>query len=118
VHVPLLPATRGLLGAEQFGLMKETAIVINTSRGPLIDEAALAEALKSGQIACAGLDVYANEPLEAESELRKLENVTLTDHAGWYSEESVVELKTKAALNVAEVLHGKPAPYPVNLCSG
>ena len=115
LHAPLLPETTGMISEQQFAMMKDTAIVINTSRGPLIDEAALAEALKSGQMGCAGLDVYAGEPLQAESELRNLENVTLTDHAGWYSEESVVELKTKAARNVAEVLQGHPAPYPVNL---
>ncbi len=109
IHVPLLPSTRGLIGAGEFELMKATAIVVNTSRGPLIDEKALVDALKSGRIACAGLDVFATEPLEAGSELRKLDNVTLTDHAGWYSVESMVELKTKAAQNIADTLiDGKP----------
>lgn len=115
VHAPLLPATRGLIGPAQFDLMKPTAAVINTSRGPLIDEDALVAALKDGKIACAALDVFCSEPLDADSELRKLENVTLTDHASWYSEESMVELKTKAARNVVDALtKGRPT-YPVKL---
>jgi len=115
IHAPLLPATKGLISRRQLALMKNTAIIINTSRGPLIDQDALIDALKHGKIACAGLDVFENEPLEAESELRKLDNVTLTDHAGWYSEESIVELKTKAAQNIADTLiKGRPA-YAVEL---
>jgi D-3-phosphoglycerate dehydrogenase len=115
VHAPLLPATRGMIGTRQFGLMKSTAILVNTSRGPLIDQQALAEALKGGQIACAGIDVFAREPLEADSELRTLDNITMTDHAGWYSEEAMAELKTKTAQNVAATLvHGTPT-YPVTL---
>lgn len=109
LHAPLLPSTTGLIGAEQFELMKETVIVVNTSRGPLIDTKALIEALKNKKIGCAGLDVFDNEPLEADSELRALDNVTLTDHNGWFSEESIVELKTKAAQNIADAfLNGKP----------
>ena len=115
IHAPLNDATRGLVGAEQFALMKPTAVLVNTSRGPLVDEAALVEALKAGKIACAGLDVFAAEPLPADSKLRSLDNVTLTDHAGWYSVESMAELKTKAARNVADALtKGKPT-YPVKI---
>jgi D-3-phosphoglycerate dehydrogenase len=109
LHAPVLPATRGMMGAAQFALMKKTAILINTARGALIDEKALSAALKNGQIACAGLDVFEKEPLPADSELRKLDNVTLTDHAGWYSKEAMVELKTKAARNIVDTLkNGKP----------
>jgi len=115
VHAPLLPATTGLIGMKQFELTKPTAMLVNTSRGPLVDEAALVEALKSGKIACAGLDVFATEPLDEASELRNLENVTLTDHAGWYSVESMVELKTKAARNVADALTKGEPTYPVKL---
>jgi len=115
IHAPLLPSTRGLIAARHFEMMKKTAILINTSRGPLIDEKALIKALKNEKIACAGLDVFENEPLEADSELRKLENVTLTDHTGWYSEESMVEMKTKAAVNIADTLvKGRPT-YVVEL---
>jgi len=109
VHAPLLPSTRGLIGPEQFTLMKKTAVIINTSRGPLIDEKALLDALKNKKIACAGLDVFQTEPLDPDSELRNLDNVTLTDHAGWFSVESMVELKTKAAQNIVDTLTtGKP----------
>jgi D-3-phosphoglycerate dehydrogenase len=87
---------------------------VNTSRGPLVDENAVAEALAEGNIASAGLDVYASEPLPPESPLLKLDNVVLSDHAGWYSEESVAELKTKAAQNVLAVLKGDKPIYPVN----
>jgi len=104
IHAPLNPSTRGLIASTQFKQMKETAILINTSRGPLVDTESLVDALKNGKIACAGLDVYETEPLEADSELKKLENVTLSDHAGWYSVEAMIELKTRAAQNVAETL--------------
>jgi D-3-phosphoglycerate dehydrogenase / 2-oxoglutarate reductase len=114
VHAPVTKETRGMLGTAQFAMMKKTAMLINTSRGPVIDEPALIQALKTGQIACAGLDVFCQEPLEPTSELRSLENVTLTDHAGWYSEEAMVQLKTSAAKNVALVLTGKPPLFCVN----
>lgn len=117
IHAPLSDSTRSLIGAEQFGLMKKTAIIINTSRGPLIDETALTEALKNERIACAGMDVFVTEPLPAESELRKLDNITLTDHTGWHSVESMVELKTKAAQNIVDTLvTGKPT-YPVTIAA-
>jgi D-3-phosphoglycerate dehydrogenase / 2-oxoglutarate reductase len=115
VHAPLLASTRGMIGAAQFALMKKTAILVNTSRGPLVDEAALVEALKAGRIACAGLDVFAAEPLPASSGLRSLDNVTLTDHAGWYSVESMVELKTKAAQNIADTLTAGRPKYAVKI---
>lgn len=114
LHAPVLPSTRGMIGAAQFGMMKDTAILINTARGPLVDENALVAALKSGKIACAGLDVFINEPLKARSELKKLDNVTLTDHAGWYSEESQVELQRSAARNVALALTGQKLLFCVN----
>jgi len=115
IHAPLLPSTKGLIGAAQLELMKKTAIIINTSRGPLIDEAALTDALQNEKIACAGLDVFETEPLDPDSKLRKLDNVTLTDHAGWYSVEAMEELKTKAAQNIADTLiNGKPK-YPVKI---
>jgi D-3-phosphoglycerate dehydrogenase len=94
--------------------MKAAAVLVNTSRGPVVDERALAAALAARRIAAAGLDVFETEPLAADSPLRKLENVVLSDHAGWYSEESVPELKTKAARNVAAVLAGGKPAYPVN----
>lgn len=114
VHVPLGPETRGMIGAREIGLMKPAAILVNTSRGPVVDERAVAAALAERRIAAAGLDVFETEPLAADSPLRRLENVVLSDHAGWYSEESVPELKSKAARNVAAVLAGGKPAYPVN----
>ena len=114
IHAPLMPATKGMISSAQFDLMKKTAIIVNTSRGPLIDEKALIDALKNNKIACAGLDVLETEPPASDNELFTLDNVTLTDHAGWYSEEAMVELKSKAAQNIADTLtKGKPT-YIVN----
>lgn len=114
IHAPLSEETRGLIGSRELSLMKRTAILVNTSRGPLVEEKAVAEALADGKITAAGLDVFETEPLPADSPLRQLDNVILSDHAGWYSEESVAELKTKAAQNVLEVLKGGKPTYPVN----
>ncbi len=114
LHVPLTEETRGFIGERQLAMMKPTAILVNTSRGPVVDEAALARALEGKRIAAAGVDVFASEPLAANSPLRKLENVIFSDHAGWYSVESEVELKRKAAENVAAVLAGGKPRYPVN----
>jgi D-3-phosphoglycerate dehydrogenase len=114
VHAPLNAETRGLIGTGELALMKKTAILVNTSRGPLLDEEAVAEALAEGKIAAAGLDVFETEPLPPESPLLKLDNAVLSDHAGWYSEESLAELKSKAARNVLAVLKGESPIYPVN----
>ena len=114
VHVPLTPETRHMIGRAELALVKPGAILVNTARGPVLDERAVADALRSGQLGGAGLDVFEEEPLPANSPLRQLDNVIFTDHAGWYSEESVVELKTKAARNAAAVLAGGRPPYPVN----
>jgi D-3-phosphoglycerate dehydrogenase len=118
VHVPLTPETRHLVGAAQLSAVKRGAMLVNTSRGPVLDEAAVTAALADGRLAGAGLDVFEQEPLPEASLLRSLDNVILTDHAGWYSEESVVELKTKAARNVAAVLAGGRPISPVNDLAG
>ena len=114
IHAPLTPDTKKLIGDEEIAQMKRSAILINTSRGAVIDENALTLALQEGRICGAGLDVFESEPLPVNSALKQLENVALSDHTGWYSEESMVELKTKAAQNVAAVLLGKAPRYPVN----
>jgi len=114
VHASLTEQTRHLIGAEQFRLMKPTAILINTSRGGLVDTEALYVALKSGQINSAGIDVHEQEPPGADYKLFELDNVVLTDHAGWYSEESQHDLQRKTARNVALVLSGKPPLFCVN----
>ena len=114
VHVPLNDETRHMINADTLGKMKKTAFLINTARGGVVDTAALVDALKSGTIEYAGLDVHESEPLEKDSSLYALDNVILSDHCAWYTEESIVELKTRAAQNVAAVLEGGRPQSPVN----
>jgi D-3-phosphoglycerate dehydrogenase len=114
LHAPATGATRHLIDAAALRRMRPGAILVNTSRGPLVDEAALAEALASGHLGGAGLDVFEREPLPPDSPLRRVDRVVLTDHAAWYSVEAMSELKTKAARNVAAVLAGRAPPYPLN----
>ncbi|MFB3818254.1 MAG: C-terminal binding protein [Candidatus Methylomirabilales bacterium] len=114
VHVPLSPKTRGILGERELARMKPTAFVINTSRGGLVDEPALAAALQAGRLAGAGLDVVAQEPPAPDHPLRQAPNLILTPHLAFYSREAVVELQTKAAEEVARALRGEPPRSPVN----
>lgn len=114
VHAPLTAQTRHLLDARRIALLKPTAIVVNTARGGLIDEAALVAALQEGRLFGAGLDVFEQEPLPANSPLRQLRNVVLSDHTGWYSEESVRDLQRGAAQEVARILRGEPPKHWVN----
>ena len=114
VHAPLLPATRGLMNASAFAKMKKRAFLINTARGPLVDEAALAAALDSGQLGGAALDVVATEPLAKDSPLLGRDNVILTPHTAFYSVEALEELQTKCATDVARVLSGEKAIYPIS----
>lgn len=114
IHMPLNDQTRGLFNEAVFRKMKPTAIIVNTSRGPIIDECALFKALKEGWINSAGLDVFAKEPINTDNPLLTLDNITVAGHTGWYTEESQTELKRKAAENVRDALtKGKPK-YPVN----
>lgn len=106
VHVPRLPETRHLMSTEQFALMKSGSILINTARGPIVDGNALLDALNSGHIARAALDVFEDEPPDVDSPLRKHPNVVLTDHVAWYSEESQTELKITAAEEAVCVCKG------------
>ena len=114
VHAPLTDETRNLIDAAELSRMKPTAILINTSRGPLVNEDALVEALQAGRINSAGLDVFRTEPLPEEHPLKQLDNVILSDHTGFYSEETMIVLQRTAAQNVVEVLRGNPPLYPVN----
>lgn len=114
LHVPLTKDTEKLLSYREFALMKPQAIVINTSRGPLIDEQALYEALRDKKIAAAGLDVTVNEPIESGNPLLGMPNVIITPHVAWYSEEAELELKTKAAHSIAEILSGYDVANIVN----
>jgi D-3-phosphoglycerate dehydrogenase len=115
IHAPLTPATRGLFGAELIGKMKPTAVLINTARGPLVDEQALVAALDTKKIAGAALDVLPTEPPPKDSPLIGRDNVILTPHTGFYSEEALVELQTKCASDVARVLSGEAPVYPVKM---
>jgi D-3-phosphoglycerate dehydrogenase len=115
VHAPLLPATRGLIDAAAFAKMKRGALLINTARGPLIDEGALVTALDSGQLGGAALDVVAVEPLAKDSPLLGRDNVILTPHTAFYSVEALNELQTKCATDVARVLSGEKPVYPVKM---
>ena len=114
VHVPLLPTTRKSIGERQLGLMKKTAYLVNTSRGQVIDEAALVRALKEGRIAGAGIDVFEDEPLGPGNELTKLENAVLTPHLASASIETRTEMAMMAARNVVAALKGEVPPNLVN----
>ena len=112
IHCPLSPATRHLIDARRLGLMRPTAHLVNTSRGPVVDEAALAAALRDGTIAGAGLDVYEREPA-IEPALLDLENVTLIPHLGSATIETRTAMGVLAAQNVVAVLAGEPPLTPI-----
>lgn len=111
VHVPLIDDTFHLINEERLNQMKRNAVIINTARGPIIDEKALADALEKGIIAGAALDVTENEPISIDSPLLKMDNVIITPHSAWYSEEAMIELRQKAAKNIVHVLSGEKTPY-------
>jgi D-3-phosphoglycerate dehydrogenase len=115
VHAPLVPATRGLMNAAAFARMKKGAFLVNTARGPLVDETALVAALDSGHLAGAALDVVTVEPLATDSPLLQRDNVILTPHTAFYSIEALEELQTKCASDVARVLTGEKPIYPVKM---
>jgi D-3-phosphoglycerate dehydrogenase len=114
VHAPLTPETRGMIGAAQLGRMKPTAWLINTSRGPIVDEVALVDALRSGRIAGAALDVFAAEPPAADHPLLSLPNTIVTPHVAFASEAAVRDLQRRAAERVAEALRGELPRNVVN----
>jgi gluconate 2-dehydrogenase len=111
--VPLSAATEGLIGARELGLMKSSAILINLARGPVIDEPALIEALRSGQIRGAGLDVYTREPLDA-SPLFELPNVVTLPHIGSATHETRFAMAERAVDNLIAALEGKQPTDLVN----
>jgi phosphoglycerate dehydrogenase-like enzyme len=114
VNCPLTPQTRGLLGAEQFALMKPDAVLVNTARGPIVLESALVEALQSGRIAGAALDVFAQEPLSADSPLTKLENVILTSHSVAWTEELFRDMGRIDCEGALAVFRGEAPQHVVN----
>jgi glyoxylate reductase len=113
VHTPLTDETHHLIGPKELGRMKPTAVLVNTSRGPVVDEAALADALAAGRIFAAGLDVYEEEP-KVHPKLLELENVVLAPHIGSASIETRDRMAALAAENLAAVLRGEDPKTPVN----
>jgi D-3-phosphoglycerate dehydrogenase len=114
LHAPLLPETRGLIDAAALARMKPSAYVVNTARGPLIDEVAIANALHAGQIAGAALDVFEREPLPASSPLRQAPNLILTPHIAGVTQQSRTAMVAMAVQNVARVLRGEAPLSCVN----
>lgn len=115
IHVPLSNETRDLIKEEHFRLMKETAFIVNTSRGAVINEDALIKALGQGWIAGAALDVMKDEPPKSDNPLLKLCNVIITPHIAYYSDESVIEQRKRTATEVARVIRGLPPLFPVKV---
>lgn len=112
--VPLSPETRGMFGAREFALMKDTAVFVNASRGPVVKELDLAEALRAGRPWAAGLDVFEREPIGADHPLLALPNVVAVPHIGSATVTTRTRMATLAAENLAAALTGRPAPSPVN----
>ena len=108
LHVPLTRETYGMIGRDQFALMKPTAVVINTSRGGVINEAALAQALSSGSIAAAGLDVMEHEPPDPNDPLLKLDNLIITPHTAGPTLESIPKRAANSFENIQRVAAGEP----------
>jgi phosphoglycerate dehydrogenase-like enzyme len=108
IHVQLGERNRGLVTARELGLMKKTAYLINTSRGPIVQESALLDALKNKQIAGAGLDVFDVEPLPTDHPFRKLDNVVLTPHLGYVSQQNYERYYPDIVENIRGFLDGKP----------
>lgn len=113
LHAPATSATRNFVNADLLATMKPEAVIVNTSRGALIDEAALAQALNEGRIAGAALDVFAVEPLPETSPLRTAPGLLLTPHAAWYSEAAIDRLQDLVAEDIANHLSGRPLRKPV-----
>jgi len=114
LHIPLSSETEHLLGDKEFELMKPTAILVNTSRGPIIDENALIRALESGKIGAAGLDVFAHEPIQKDNNLLNLSNVVLAPHIGSASTKTRATMATMCATNLIAALKGERPPNLVN----
>jgi glycerate dehydrogenase len=108
LHCPLTPQTQRLVDTSRLGMMKPTAFLVNTGRGPLVDEAALAEALNSGAIAGAGLDVLAVEPPPEDNPLLSAKNCSITPHIAWATRSARQRLMDIAVSNVAAFMRGEP----------
>jgi phosphoglycerate dehydrogenase-like enzyme len=114
VHIPLTPQTWGLLDTAALDLMGPDAVLVNTARGPIVDEDALVKALRTGRLAGAGLDVFAVEPLPADSALLSLDNVVLTPHVTWYTADTMRRYLAEAVQNCRRLRAGDPLANVVN----
>ena len=114
LHVPVTDETRHMINTETLSLMKKSAVIVNTSRGPVINTADLIAALKKGIIAGAGLDVYEQEPPPPDLELFSMDNVVLSPHIAWYSEEGGWDIRYLIMDDVRAFLEGKPPRFVVN----
>ena len=113
LHAPLTPETRGLIGERELGLMKPTAILVNTARGPVVDTVALARALRDGLLAGAGIDVFEEAPLPPGHPLRDCPTAVLTPHSAAYTEESLAEVRKRPLADVLRILRGESPESPV-----
>ena len=114
LHLAFTPETREIIGAKQLALLRPAAILVNTARGGLIDEKALAKALRSGQLVAAGLDVLSEEPPARDEDILQLENLIVTPHAGFLSVESLIAVQKQAAEEVRRALTGEKLIFAVN----
>ena len=114
VHVPLTKGTRKSVGADDFSFMKSSAFVINTCRGAVVDEKALYEALKNGVIRGAALDVLDREPPDFNNPLLSLDNVLITPHVAFYSEDAMIEVRSRSAQEVIKLFRGELPAHIVN----
>ena len=114
LHVPLTKETRHLINAEKLALMKPSATIINTSRGPVIDEAALIDALREQRLAHVALDVFEQEPIAADNPLIEMDNAVLCSHAAWFSVDAFHEQKVKTAQAVVDYFQGRVPRYVLN----
>jgi len=114
VHIPLNNSTRGMIGKKEFEKMKKSAYFINASRGPIVCEEDLYQALKNKEISGAGIDVYNEEPPAFDNPLFKLDNIILTPHNAAHTKESMIGMATQAAQGILDFLNGKTPKYMVN----
>jgi phosphoglycerate dehydrogenase-like enzyme len=114
IHTPLTAETRHLVNARTLGMMKPTAYLVNTARGPMVDVPALAEALRNGVIAGAGIDVFEVEPPPRDFPLFGLPNAILTPHLSWYSEDSGRRIRELIMVEIDRFLAGQPPRYTAN----
>ena len=113
LHLPLTPETTGMIDAAALAAMKRGSVLINTARGPLVDEAALFEALTSGHLRGAGLDVFAREPVSKDDPLLKLQNVVVTPHLAWLTTETLERSLSIISENYRRLRTGEPLLYRV-----